>query len=459
MRKIMVRILAILLAALMLLGVLLPALRVNAAQMPAVEIHTPEELAAIANSPDGSYRLMADLDMSGVDWIPMDFSGVFDGNGHSILNLRFSESSGTTAVTYDGNRKTYATEFCGLFGQLCDAEVSDLHLINVRSVVETDAPCFVGAIAGFCKDSVIYNCTVSGQIELRAHDRMFGVGGIVGYGSGRVDSCQADMTLICVDTDAESKDEQFLGGAYAAGYIDVINSQVALDGYISDHGYVHSGGAVGMYIQYPLDTDIIGYLNGNTISGKITFFEDNYDRRAYCEGLVGETMNWRYQERENEIDFLRDERFEYDRELRPEMCTSPEYTTKVTAANCRSFGFTEYSCSHCGYTYRDDYTLCSHTVSVWRPISEATTTEFGSSEGTCDLCGESIERQDAMLQIEPTQPQVPTMQNDPQPTQKEPGRNPTNDVLPQKWGNQITFGVITVVIAVLFYCLVLRRKD
>ena len=87
---------------------------------------------------------------------------------------------------------------------------------------------------------------------------MFGVGGFVGYGSGTLESCQGDFTLICTDTDAQTRDEQFMGGAYAAGHLNVKDCTVAIDGYDSDHGYVHNGGLVGMYIFYPAGLDFHG---------------------------------------------------------------------------------------------------------------------------------------------------------------------------------------------------------
>ena len=60
-----------------------------------------------------------------------------------------------------------------------------------------------------------YGCTVTGCLELRAHDRMFGVAGVVGYGSGTVEGCTVDVTLICTDTDPNTKDEQFMAAVFS----------------------------------------------------------------------------------------------------------------------------------------------------------------------------------------------------------------------------------------------------
>ena len=222
-----------------LAAAMIPAAR--AAEGEFTEIGTYEQLLQIAADPSGSYRLTDDIDMAGRAWEPVEFSGVFDGGGHALLNLEIDRVGDGLEDVYDGNYKVYGARFAGLFSALKGAEVSDLSLVNVKVKVETDEPCFIGGIAGYSEDSVIRSCRVQGRLELTAHDRMFGVGGIVGYGSGLIRDAQADVTLICTDTDAETRDEQFMGGAYAAGYLDLEGCRVTIDGYDSDHGYVHNG--------------------------------------------------------------------------------------------------------------------------------------------------------------------------------------------------------------------------
>ena len=59
-----------------------PALPARAADSTA--IRTPDDLLAVASDPRGSYYLDGDLDMTGVEWIPLPFFGSFDGRGHKI---------------------------------------------------------------------------------------------------------------------------------------------------------------------------------------------------------------------------------------------------------------------------------------------------------------------------------------------------------------------------------------
>ena len=394
------------------------------AEEPMVEIHTPEDLLLMADNPAGSYILMADLDMTGIAWTPVDLiGGRFDGNGYSILNLRITLPGNTVDISYDGNSKPYDTCFAGFFGVLRDASVTNLRLINVRGEVTADAPCFLGGIAGAMYDSTLTDCVVSGILELQAFDRMFGVGGIAGYGSGRMEGCRADVTLICIDTGKDTLDEQFLGGACATGFIDVVDCQITIDGYVSEYGYVHNGGLIGMVMQNPLGKGRMGYLTGNTVKGKITFFECNKNRRAYCDAYVGETLASSYSRKNNTADFQRDERKTYDVILRPEMCENPVYTEMLTEPDCDSFGFTTYTCEGCGYTHTDHYTLPRHTVTVWDLTKESTVEENGISTGYCDGCGMEFTREEPRL--EPTEPETqPTVTETPAPETTLPAPQP-----------------------------------
>lgn len=370
------------------------------------EIRTPQELLDMAAYPFGHYRLMSDIDMTGVSWKPLAFCGTFDGNGFAILNLEISDVGKDVEKTYDGNMKEYDTSFAGFFDTLKGAYITDLQLINLRINAVSELPCFVGGIAGYMENSTIENSSIQGILQLRACDRMFGVGGVIGYGCGSIKNTEADVTLVCIDTDAETKDEQFMGGVCAAGYPDINGCSVILSGFDSDHGYVHDGGLVGMYMFYPRGTKYYGSITDNQVTGKITFFEDNNNRRAYCSGFIGEIMNWDFENGRNRDDFVRDERFEYDTDLLPHSCESALtgdqgifWEETVTAPGCETFGYTEKRCAACGYTETDHYTLKSHQLS-WQTLREATTQETGLERGTCKVCGYSQERE--LAKLEPT---------------------------------------------------------
>ncbi len=362
------------------------------------EIRTAAELVEAAKNVTGNYKLMTDIDMTGIEWTPWDFSGTFDGNGHSILNLSVKTVSKQTMKTYDGNRKEYETYGAGFFGVLKDAKVTGLNIYGARVEITTTDHCFAAPIAGLTDNSDISDCTIKDTyVSLTDSAKMWGTGGIVGFGSGNLDGITTDVTLVCVDTDAAVKDEQFMGGAYGAGFLNIRNCSITIDGYDSDHGYVHDGGMVGMYMVYPfeLSKTYQGEVLNNKVKGMITFFEDNTDRRAYCQANMGEVMNWTYSYSGFTSDFKRNETYDYSVTLLPEMCSNPSYTDTVIEATATDFGYTTHTCNTCGYTYSDTYTIHEHKVDNYSVVKEAAITDKkdGIEAGTCSLCNQIVYRE------------------------------------------------------------------
>ena len=328
-----------------------------------VEISCPEDLFLLAEDPDGDFVLTEDIYLPHVEkgvfeWVPPVFRGHLDGQGHTIYNASNYGLCQETRTVYDGNYKEYEGYFAGFFGILDGAVVENLNLVGASVLVyDSDLCAFASPFAGLMENgAVVRNCSVEGIGTLTTSGHCFGIGGFAGYGSGRIENSKAFVTLCCVDTDVEYKDEQFMGGAYSAGFIDLAGCYVEIDGYDSDHGYVHNGGLVGMYIIYPKGTSYAGEIVNNHVEGRIRFFEDNRDRRAYCAPYIGEVLQWTYDWGGCTEDFERDEVFTYDEILRPCPHGPESYTTIVTEPDYNVRGCTKYICSECGYSYIADHT-------------------------------------------------------------------------------------------------------
>lgn len=353
------------------------------------EIRNAQELVQAATKNTGNIKLMTDIDMKGIEWTPWDFSGTFDGNGHSILNLSVKKTNSTTMLTFDGNRKQYDTYGAGFFGILKDATVTNVNFYGTNVEITTTEHCFAAPIAGLTENAKIKDCKIiDASVSLTDSAIMWGTGGIVGFGNGDLDNVETKVTLICVDTDAKVKDEQFMGGAYGAGFLNIRNCKIDIDGYDSDHGYVHDGGLSGMYMVYPasLVPDFEGEVLNNTVTGRITFFEDNTDRRAYCAPAMGEVMNWTYQYSGFKSDFERNETYDYTVTLKPDMCANPQYKTNVVAPNATQFGYTVNECSGCGYKFNSDYTIHEHQVGTKTPLNDGSNLEMG----VCSICNTNV---------------------------------------------------------------------
>ena len=379
---------------LLLVLALLPvwSLTALADTVDATEIRDAEGLRAMANDPTGSYVLAANIDMSGVDWMPMAFSGTLDGAGYCIYNLESRTVGAETAVTVDGNHKEYDTVFAGLFSVLKDATVKDLTLKNARIYADTDENCFAALLAGYVENAVIEDCSIDGTVELRSGGTMVGVGGIAGFGTADFKNCNVRSELIHVDEKLDGKCEQFAGGVLACGYCSINGCTVHIEGYVSCHGYVHDGGLVGMHHQHDdAGGSIVLYSSANKVSGFITFFEDNADRRAYCDPYCGENLHWTMSLDGCEHSFESREVFEYTKDLYPHDCENTDYGTVVTAPTCTDWGFTTYACTDCGYSYQDDFTEPGHVPGEWEIITEATFETSGEEQCLCQLCGKVVE--------------------------------------------------------------------
>ena len=288
-------------------------------------------LIAIAKDPSGSYTLGADVDMAGVDWLPIPFSGAFDGAGHTIYNLRISRLSEDTSITYDGRHRGYHTFYAALFSCAFNAKIENLTLLNLQIDVSTDQPAFAAGIAGAMVKTAIENCSVSGRIRLNGTSRQCGVGGIAGFGSGQITNCAANVELTVVSINPKVKTEQYLGGVLANGYADLDGCAVTLAGYASVHGYAHHGGLIGLDDVNPKNRKHPGYVKNCSVDAKISFFEQTDDRRAYCEAYIGEIQNEQVRLTHNTtVNFEREESKDFSRPLLPDMDENPVYEAVVT---------------------------------------------------------------------------------------------------------------------------------
>lgn len=143
---------------------------------------------------DAHFKLTADIDLGGINqtecitgeylhtYLPhYPFTGVFDGNGHTIRNFTML-SGGDTGV--------------GVFGYLGNgAEVRDLGVENIN--VDSFLGKNVGGLAGYNEGGVISRCYVTGV--MRGYER---TGGLVGQNdtTGSISNCYNRASASCGGT-------------------------------------------------------------------------------------------------------------------------------------------------------------------------------------------------------------------------------------------------------------------
>ena len=152
------------------------------------------EAAGIGNCYGYYFKQTADIDLTGVTWEPIGYSGSYyfagnyDGDGHSIKN-----AISTGKVDPDG----FAT--AGIFGWVAFGSVKNLHVKNANFVATgQNNYSYVGGIAGVCYGSSIINCSVVNSfLESKRNNNNNCAGSIVGYSTGGTfEKCAAENNQV-----------------------------------------------------------------------------------------------------------------------------------------------------------------------------------------------------------------------------------------------------------------------
>ena len=151
------------------------------------------------NNCDGYYfKQTADIDLTGVKWEPIGysggtcFSGNYDGDGHIIAN---AYSEGKADIDTEGNYSSTA----GIFGWVIFGSVQNLH-VKAATFVATGKNdySFVGGITGMCYGASIKNCSVTGSSleSIRDYNNNC-AGSIAGYSAGgQFENCAAENNQV-----------------------------------------------------------------------------------------------------------------------------------------------------------------------------------------------------------------------------------------------------------------------
>ena len=153
------------------------------------------ENVGVGNCHGYYFKQTADIDLTGVTWEPIGYSGGgyyfagnYDGDGHTISN-----ATSTGKNDADG----FAT--AGIFGWVAFGSVENLHVKNANFVATGhNEYSYVGGIAGLCYGSSIKNCSVvDSSLESRRDNNNNCAGSIVGYSTGGTfEKCAAENNQV-----------------------------------------------------------------------------------------------------------------------------------------------------------------------------------------------------------------------------------------------------------------------
>ena len=244
------------------------------------QLRTPTHMQNMKNYPSAYFKMVADIDMDGINWIPFELKGSFDGDGHTLYNLKISpyvisdyqglfsilsNSASVENLTIDGieiNAPSYS--YIGAIAGYSTYNISNCHVILKQSnaIVGNE---YVGGVVGKAHGDVT-NCSVLSNLTASVIIGNCCVGGAVGFGSN-ISNIVVNCNLSC----GTGTDETTCGGiAGAAGKI----SQCSYDGTLSGlaNGCKYIGGIAGRA------TEIFASKSNVTISVKNGY---------YLGGIVG----------------------------------------------------------------------------------------------------------------------------------------------------------------------------
>ena len=247
------------------LGFIEPVIQQLAVPSGYTGIYTAQDLDNIRYNPSGDYILMNDIDLNGFNWVPIggyydpetgfydNFSGVLDGQGYIIKNLRITSANDNPYEYGLFSRIEYATiKNIGLVGTsismtsaLCAGSICSWafnstisNCYNTNDVLAS-APfecCWAGGLIGVADYSTIRDCYNTGSVSAFCPSGPVAAGGIVGWLDGSISNCYSTGSVAASTNSSSIWDSPTVGGIIA-GYDDsILNNCYCLNLYDSAKG-------------------------------------------------------------------------------------------------------------------------------------------------------------------------------------------------------------------------------
>ncbi len=246
-----------------------------------------------------AYRLLADIDLSGVD-IPAaeaPFSGTFDGNGHTVTGFKLARAGrlfGTVTGTVKNLCVTGAsikfeaeggTVYAGIVAdRINGGRIENCFVkgnINVKNT-DTRLSVYAGLVAGRSYDGDIIGCTADGDIDVNNVATAY-AGGIVAYNGGEGEALS--RVLDCrYGGNISALSQSQTGSAYVGGIAGYNAGEIS-------GSFGSDGKLVGTtYHYYDFVGGIAGDNNGGQIRGCLGVHDikaETWHGGTFAGGVVG----------------------------------------------------------------------------------------------------------------------------------------------------------------------------
>ncbi|MHC4118244.1 MAG: GLUG motif-containing protein [Planctomycetota bacterium] len=253
-------------------------------------IYTGEQLNLVGLFPcdwDKHFKLMADIDLSGFDGkagrpafniigsssksrAGVPFTGVFDGNGHTVANFTYTPQEDRGNI--------------GLFGFIADpnALVRNVGLIDPN--VDGGSEGGVGSLAGFLEDGRVTGCHVEG-CSVKGGVRVGGLAGESWHGSVTASSSSGIITAK-VGRVGGLVGANWYGSITTSCSTCAVNGDIAVGGLVGFNCY---GDITASYSAGPVtgDTDVGGLAGDNSGGIASSFSSGLVTGKEYVGGIAG----------------------------------------------------------------------------------------------------------------------------------------------------------------------------
>ena len=246
-------------------------------------IETTEHLNNVRIYTDAHYKLIEDIVFSdedfiengafynnGLGWLPIDFSGVFDGNNHTIQALSIT-------VTESPDKELSF----GLFGNISYAKVCNIVMLNTSIFINNNHYTYVGCIAGNAYKSDISNCSVEGNITVK-NTRMscaLYAGGIVG------DASSGSVTFVKSKVNITTEGNDRIGGICGNFGNGSISSA-------TNYGNLSGTSTMGGIVGETSTSTIEHCTNYGSLYSRLPL--DRTSSSSTCGGIVGDALGKTY---------------------------------------------------------------------------------------------------------------------------------------------------------------------
>ena len=195
-------------------------------------IYNAEDLANVNNNLSGKYILMSDIDMTGKNHTIIgqnsSFSGIFDGNFHTISNVKIES----------------ANQYVGIFGYVYRGTIKNLTIgnIDVVGTMSSDSQ-YIGGLIGRSISSTIEGVEVKGSNIKEIGAAYAYIGGLAGYvEAGNIKSSYADTNI------TGGTGTSYIGGLVGRTYsngANVIDQAYSKGNITIGTGLTYAGGLLG----------------------------------------------------------------------------------------------------------------------------------------------------------------------------------------------------------------------